>query len=64
MLLKIRGSKEDSIKNLFWYSYNYDYEAGRSQDIDVIDAILELQRKYGETAQKDENERHIQTNSC
>jgi len=52
MLLKIRGSKEDSIKNLFWYSYNYDYEAGRSLDIDVIDAILELQRKYGETAPK------------
>jgi len=52
VLLKIRGSKEDSIKNLFWYSYNYDDEAGRSQDIDVIDAILELQEKYGEAAPK------------
>ena len=38
---------EESVKNMYWYKYDYQYEANRQRDIDVADAIQELKRKYG-----------------
>ena len=42
-----RPSLEESVRKMFWYTYNYEYEADRPEDIDVTDAIQELKRKYG-----------------
>jgi hypothetical protein len=42
-----KPSLEESVRNMFWYTYNYQYEADRSEDVDVTDAIQKLKRKYG-----------------
>lgn len=44
-----RTSLEESVRNMFWYTYNYECEADRPEDIDVMDAIAELRRKYDQT---------------
>lgn len=38
---------EESVRNMYWYTYDYQYEADRPEDIDVTDAIQELRRRYG-----------------
>lgn len=42
-----KPSLEESVRNMFWYTYNYEYEADRPEDIDVTDAIQELKKEYG-----------------